>query len=73
MDPNESLKQLRAWSTAVLRRADTPGLRAEAWEVEAAEAFQALDQWLCAGGFKPRDWRLTVDYVDGSARVVERS
>lgn len=22
-----------------------------------AEAFDAIDQWLCGGGFKPTDWR----------------
>lgn len=69
MDPNEALRVLRAWAADQLGadyETDTDQYR-------AAEQFDALDHWLIRGGFKPRDWRLTVDQVDGVSKVVARS
>jgi hypothetical protein len=44
MDPNETLQQLRD--------------EFEGGEFEcAAELFEALDTWLCRGGFLPEAWQ----------------
>lgn len=59
MDPNETLKRLRALTVATLRIADDPpDLESEAPRLayELAESFEALDQWLSGGGFLPRAW-----------------
>jgi hypothetical protein len=51
MDPNETLMQLRAWAAGVLE--SPQGDR----EHDAAELFDALDNWIAKGGFLPTDWR----------------
>lgn len=54
MDPNEALLQLRDWATRVLapHQGDVYSLD----EMNRAEQFQSLDQWLSKGGFLPDDW-----------------
>jgi len=55
MDPNESLKKarmaVRQWRTA---KFDSKTELASGMEL--ADAFEALDGWLCKGGFQPKDW-----------------
>lgn len=55
MDPNEALDQAREASTEIL----------DGWPegddqvtpaITLAESFQALDEWLSRGGFKPAAW-----------------
>lgn len=64
MDPNETLKQLRA---LVIQERDTRDLtdasatRATLAELadlagELGELFDALDTWLANGGFLPANW-----------------
>ncbi len=62
MDPNQTLKELRALAAEALRANDTlmPGTdqstgddRAE----EMATLFQALDEWLTRRGFLPLPWQ----------------
>lgn len=55
MDPNEVLLKIRRHLDAA-REAQAPEQAAEEYE-QAAEAFQALDEWLGRGGFRPEDWR----------------
>jgi hypothetical protein len=55
MDPNEVLKRLREyvkdWSEATLNRDDS------ADDLDTVlDLFDALDTWIAAGGFIPRDW-----------------
>jgi hypothetical protein len=70
MDPNETLALIRELSAKIIGQVlDDDNHDA----IMLAEACQALDGWLCRGGFKPRDWRLTVDQVDGVSKVVARS
>lgn len=54
MDPNEALKRLRHWAGDVL---DMNQDGASVPEIEAAEQFRALDEWLAGGGFLPDDWK----------------
>jgi hypothetical protein len=52
MDPNEVLNLIRR---AMVDYADDPtGFDAQ----ELIEAVDALDAWLCKGGFPPRDWKI---------------
>ena len=51
MDPNQTLKDLRALR-AKIHADDSADEKAE----EMATLFQALDEWLLAGGFLPRAW-----------------
>ena len=53
MDPNETLKKLRKIVAGIINEAD--GLHREK-EIEFAEAFEDLDDWICSGGFLPNDW-----------------
>lgn len=73
MDPEACLTELRALAAvqAALDNSDTlttttdPAelgrIFAEASERASrmAELFEALDTWLCRGGFIPRDWKQT--------------
>jgi hypothetical protein len=54
MDPNETLRDIRA----NLRLAESaPSLAVANQHREMAmESFQALDEWLSKGGFKPQAW-----------------
>lgn len=57
MDPNEALKQLRAAVKDILH--GEPACCAEHGEMSAtdlAEKFEALDEWLTMGGFRPEEW-----------------
>lgn len=60
MDPNEALKNLREAARDNLAHAeefkDRPG-ELLVMIYEAAESFQALDEWLSKGGFLPADWQ----------------
>jgi len=50
MDPNAALKEIReilVYSSTT----DMSDLQ------RAAEVFEALDNWLCRGGFLPDDWK----------------
>jgi len=57
MDPNETLKTLRAVAT----RIDAAGSRGETPSPEdavlLAEHFHALDLWVVNGGFLPQAWQ----------------
>jgi len=57
MDPDATLKQLRALVRDVQDQEEEefPDLTEQAEEF--AELFEALDDWLKGGGFKPRAWR----------------
>lgn len=52
MDPNETLRRLRAAVYAI----QTPGYSAVTRE-DMAELFDALDEWLLRGGFLPDAWQ----------------
>lgn len=58
MDPDESLRQLRAAIEAYHAAVDQAGRRADheaaAWSM--AEYAHALDTWLSRGGHLPTDW-----------------
>jgi hypothetical protein len=56
MDPTTALKNAREAADAILRSSLDD--RAEL-AVELAEAFEALDEWLSLGGFKPEEWNRT--------------
>lgn len=50
MDPNETLRQIRALYAPGAERTDPDG-------AELSELVQALDEWLSRGGFPPEEWR----------------
>lgn len=54
MDPTENLKRQRALARQILDQGDSkdPGL-----VYELAELVEALDEWICAGGFLPGSWK----------------
>lgn len=65
MDPNATLRELR---TAVRWEADRSGevswMDAADNATNMAERAEALDKWMCSGGFLPADWaRKQVAYV----------
>ncbi len=56
MDPDETLKHLRALSKdATYEYEDYDTLEAIAQDF--SKAFNALDEWLSAGGFLPEAWQ----------------
>lgn len=59
MDPNEAYNKLKKISWAAKLAAEfAPPVRAgDAALLEMAEAFEALDLWLCKGGFAPQQWQ----------------
>lgn len=59
MDPNETLKRLRdALKVALGGNGDT--IEEDRAAYDAAEAAQALDEWLSAAGFLPDAWSAAV-------------
>lgn len=56
MDPNAALELLREWAERVI---NDPSYRPRG-ELDAAQAWQDLDQWLTKGGFLPRPWDVSV-------------
>jgi len=56
MDPDEALKKLRELAAKVLAAQDDDYINARYICEEFAESFDALDEWLINGGFKPTDW-----------------
>lgn len=52
MDPDETLRILRAYVTAVNFSRTEMNPSSRDW----VEAFGALDDWLTAGGFLPQSW-----------------
>ena len=58
MDPETALAILRETSQAILTKTDNPESEANYAEYARtmAEHFQALDQWIARGGFRPREW-----------------
>jgi hypothetical protein len=55
MDPNETLRLLRL--TLKQMKADTDPAIRQAHADEAAEHFNALDNWMSSGGFLPEAWK----------------
>lgn len=47
MDPNEALRMIREWAAEEHELRD---------DEDIAAAFRGLDEWICRGGFLPRDW-----------------
>lgn len=62
MDPNETLKSLRAVAREVRARADAADREGVALDDLTEEAenlstlFEALDTWISEGGFLPKSW-----------------
>lgn len=65
MDPNETLRRIRALTKRVNSEQDLddgPGTL-----IELAELVEALDQWMSAGGFGPHEWQtVRVKRTDGN-------
>lgn len=64
MDPNETLANLRNYADHVVRHSG------DTYAVRLAEHFQALDEWLSKGGFRPREWSAARTF-SGQAGAVE--
>jgi hypothetical protein len=54
MDPDETLRMFRANLKQMMVDTDQAVFAQHA--LDAAEHFEALDEWLSKGGFKPREW-----------------
>lgn len=52
MDPNETLRRLRAH----MKNATEGNVLTVHETTEVGELFEALDEWLVSGGFPPSDW-----------------
>lgn len=67
MDPNETLRRLRANLAEVWGLCESWPLnltqldRIQGLACEYAELFEALDTWILHGGALPSDWRVNVD------------
>lgn len=57
MDPNETLRKLRAMVTAINNDRGASGR-----EDHTAQLFIDLDEWLTKGGFVPNDWYHPTNY-----------
>ena len=56
MDPNETLRRLRASANDIADAFDRDEEIASADAAELASYVQALDEWLSKGGFLPKEW-----------------
>lgn len=62
MDPDAALKELRE----CLEDNDGPAGSTRPPDLDRAkELFHALDQWLCTGGFLPKDWEKSWNHTTG--------
>lgn len=52
MDPNATLEQLRALMDECNDEQDWDSCSQDT----VKELFEALDEWICRGGFLPQDW-----------------
>ena len=56
MDPDETLKRIRALAARIIAVADKDDEDMSSEGLELAELVQALDTWIASGGFLPRAW-----------------
>lgn len=56
MDPNANLAEIRELTSRLLKQ-DQFSHENEEDGIALAEFVEALDQWLSAGGFLPKDWQ----------------
>lgn len=56
MDPNETLRQMRAIAARILAREGADLHETAEDATDLALAVDALDTWLCHGGFIPDAW-----------------
>lgn len=57
MDPNETLRQIRAIAARILAREGNDVQETAEDATELALAVDSLDRWLNRGGFLPHDWK----------------
>lgn len=57
MDPNATLANLRDLANAIAAQGDTDYVDKADLADEMAYIFQALDEWITKGGFRPAAWR----------------
>jgi hypothetical protein len=69
MDPNACLLHLRVVARRLL---DAPGVAEDDEVRELAELALALDGWLTAGGFAPRDWEPLVRVAPELREALDR-
>ena len=55
MDPNETLRCLRALSKQIIKENENEEMPDNGMHM--ANIFQALDEWIVKGGFLPQDWQ----------------
>lgn len=59
MDPNETLRQIRAHIKAMNEADEKEDAAAYAFAaMQLAESVEAMDEWLSKGGFLPEEWEL---------------
>jgi len=62
MDPNANLKEQREIAAKIIADDDRGPIGALKSKIDPddaarlAELVQAMDEWLCKGGFKPKGW-----------------
>ena len=56
VDPNETLRLLRASAKDIAETFDRDEEVASADAAELASYVQALDEWITKGGFLPKEW-----------------
>jgi len=57
MDPEATLKEMRALASNILHTPDAVDLDIYVWATRLADQVEAMDGWLSKGGFMPKDWR----------------
>jgi hypothetical protein len=58
MDPNANLTEMRELAAAIMKDDSADPFYPIVGQAERlAELVQALDGWICNGGFLPRDWK----------------
>ena len=73
MDPDANLARQRRLTTEILSRLDLDkrwGLPDIIQVTDLAELVTALDEWICKGGFLPRDWQTKKKLVEDKEKTM---
>lgn len=57
MDPDANLNEQRRLASRIVERLENDRLVNENDYARLADLVLALDEWICRGGFLPKDWK----------------
>ena len=65
MDPDANLSSIRILSESILEKCDSDTVIPPDDAIRLAELVQALDDWICKGGFLPHNWAVVAVQTKG--------